>query len=1399
MNVRKVIDKSVKWRSKPVVFDNAIRCAPGATKIKPAMTSACRPHTARVLFDTEPKRILCFGLEASETVLGRRVSGVFARRGHGWHFDEEGEPVPVFFLPTPQSVLGNKIQQAQFESDILWALEYEPPPPAYEGTTYIVESEEDSIAACQVLRESESIVYDVETRGRHFNRDFELVALTVLGVDDQASYTWGRGALADPDIVKPLQNLLEDPSIGKIGQNVKYDDLSLECAIDAVVPNTEVDTRLWRKLGDSFAQADLETLAELAGMGGHKEEAHTALDRAVAEINRQAAPEPAPTKAGKPRKKRAAHVDLDIPEETLARVRGGIDAEAYAYAYLPEDILLRYNARDVWTTRNVAIKLTTEAPKHVRRMWNEITRDASVAIRHIEGWGFACDADATRAFSGYCGLRLMEARSIIEKHAGPDFNPASPKQLEALLFDKFGLRAAKTTASGARSTDASVLESLSKRHPIVDAILEFRRFEKLDGTYARGMLPHIRDDGRIHPSYLIDGTDTGRLSCFPENVQVLTARGTVRIIDVRVGDMVLTHCSRWRRVLAVLPQGHRLVEDFTLSTGAVLSATADHRMYTTDGQWVDIGELADEHLEGVDEGLEEPHGGRARVPRYLAAAHSCGDSEGFAHDTRDDRSCAPRGPSFGGAASFSSCAVLGVEDRREEPDARQDSGAASQLDRGLLGLQRVPDAPAQREAGLCASDRDGRGAWSPHATEALGSAPHRRESSEQHPRQPGAGDACWAQTDPHTSGARAHGVAITARNNRRACQVFDLTVEEDESFVVEGVIAHNCRDPNLQNLPRAKGSDDAKYARNCFVAAPGHVLLEFDFSQIELRVAAYLSKDKNMTADFKRGIDIHANNARACAPLVWKITHSQWDQMTKDERDPYRSKIKTATFGRLYGKPPRTLAREWGVDVKEVEKIDKVIWGRYSDLEAWTMDCVRESRRTGVAWTYWKGEPALCRPIPQIASSDEGMRAHAERTSYNCLDDQTEALTRRGWVRGFDLTTSDTLLTKNAQTGELEWQRPSEVKKWDDYEGDLIEFRSRSFSAVSTPDHRWLINTKAGQVRERVTRALSDYGDDRIHRTGHYAGVHETFSDDFVRLAAWVSTDGSWRESAATICQSESANPWNCAEIDALLQRLGSKGARNVSARGIAQWHVSAAVAKPLHDVLDAQRRPTMQFFLAMSGAQLRLFRDVCILADGWVDTDSTHVCARDAAHAEMYQVLSTLTGGHATIHERDMRKYGPRHSPKVQPGGVMPTKPAFHVSFLRRDTTQVLAHQKHTTHVQGARVWCPIVPNTFFVARRAGTVYVTGNTPVQGTAAHYTNASLWPIVRWILKYNIQARVVCTVHDSIMLELREIELERVAAHVREVMTGHFLGEVPILVDAKIGPAWGEMVDHKLAS
>jgi DNA polymerase-1 len=89
-------------------------------------------------------------------------------------------------------------------------------------------------------------------------------------------------------------------------------------------------------------------------------------------------------------------------------------------------------------------------------------------------------------------------------------------------------------------------------------------------------------------------------------------------------------------------------------------------------------------------------------------------------------------------------------------------------------------------------------------------------------------------------------------------------------------------------------------------------------------------------------------------------------------------------------------------------------------------------------------------------------------------------------------------------------------------------------------------------------------------------------------------------------------------------------------------------------------------------------------------------------------------------------------------------------------------------------------------------------NTPIQGQAADYATASLWPIIEWIDEDAVPAAVVCTVHDSIVLEVREDCVQEVAWNVRRVMTGHASGDVPLAVDFKSGSTWGSMKELKVS-
>lgn len=119
--------------------------------------------------------------------------------------------------------------------------------------------------------------------------------------------------------------------------------------------------------------------------------------------------------------------------------------------------------------------------------------------------------------------RLATMETEIYQLAGETFNIQSPKQLGDILFDKLGLPASKKTKTG-YSTAADVLERLVGKHPIIQAILDYRQLSKLQGTYLAGLPPYIKEDGKIHTRFVQTLTQTGRLSSTDPNLQNIPIR-----------------------------------------------------------------------------------------------------------------------------------------------------------------------------------------------------------------------------------------------------------------------------------------------------------------------------------------------------------------------------------------------------------------------------------------------------------------------------------------------------------------------------------------------------------------------------------------------------------------------------------------------------------------------------------------------------------------------------------------------------------------------------------------------------------------------------------------------------------------------------------------------------------
>jgi len=144
-------------------------------------------------------------------------------------------------------------------------------------------------------------------------------------------------------------------------------------------------------------------------------------------------------------------------------------------------------------------------------------------LAEMELAGCRVDAGALSAFGDLLLTKSSTLEQTIYQMAGDEFNINSPKQLGEVLFERLGLAHGKKTKTG-WSTNADVLENLRAENPIVDAVLEYRQYAKLKSTYADGLLKALGSDGRIHTSFQMTVTATGRLSSTEPNLQNIPTR-----------------------------------------------------------------------------------------------------------------------------------------------------------------------------------------------------------------------------------------------------------------------------------------------------------------------------------------------------------------------------------------------------------------------------------------------------------------------------------------------------------------------------------------------------------------------------------------------------------------------------------------------------------------------------------------------------------------------------------------------------------------------------------------------------------------------------------------------------------------------------------------------------------
>lgn len=201
--------------------------------------------------------------------------------------------------------------------------------------------------------------------------------------------------------------------------------------------------------------------------------------------------------------------------------------EATESDYTPERISVRYAGRELSGTEAFFALYPILDGKLRELDMDKLYYSAELplcqVLANMENTGFYVDRGALYQYGESLNAGISALQESIWSHAGREFNINSPKQLGEVLFDELMLPSGKKTKTG-WSTNADVLEKLRGKHPIVDEVLDYRMLTKLKSTYAEGLLKVISADGRIHTSFQMTVTATGRLSSTEPNLQNIPVR-----------------------------------------------------------------------------------------------------------------------------------------------------------------------------------------------------------------------------------------------------------------------------------------------------------------------------------------------------------------------------------------------------------------------------------------------------------------------------------------------------------------------------------------------------------------------------------------------------------------------------------------------------------------------------------------------------------------------------------------------------------------------------------------------------------------------------------------------------------------------------------------------------------
>lgn len=567
-----------------------------------------------------------------------------------------------------------------------------------------------------------------------------------------------------------------------------------------------------------------------------------------------------------------------------------------------------------------------------------------------------------------------------------------------------------------------------------------------------------------------------------------------------------------------------------------------------------------------------------------------------------------------------------------------------------------------------------------------------------------------------------------------------------------------------------------------------YIFLALDYSQIEIRILAEAAKDEVLLAQFRAGFDIHCLVGEA-------LTGIPAAKIKTDEKT--RKFIKNFHFGMVYGLDGEGLhyyCLAKGIKDSTVKKCTKyraIYFKKYFKVGQF----IERTQAYGRKYNQVVNMFGFVRKLGK--NWEETRTTDPENQMVNCVDLKTQILTKRGWLRYDQLRSSDLCLVRDEVRSW--WEHPKAINKYPTYKGPVHHWEAHSFSAVTTPDHRWLTESMREKTwHTRTTKQFSFCSDSSIPRVVPALVQEANVTDDWLRLVGWALTDGYFaprkRADPGIVQIMQKDGTAKARKIQALMDRFSITTGAVSKTNQQKCWSFSGDLGRSIRRLFP-DRVLTAEFVATLSRRQARILIQTMQLGDG-ID-----FCARDRQRVDAFQMLGVVAGYSSGVQKLDHRKYGGRQGPL---NFIVPTKPHYTIKLHKRQRYQLRKDQE--TIKRGNGVWCPtFASDGAWVARREDKIFVTKNSPIQGAAHHLLLTVLALVNKKRKTYSELQCCLAEIHDALLFRVRLDRLPAAYTQAKQLMEHDVLTEiyrvykrklsVPLVAEAKAGFRYGTMTDY----